>query len=195
MHSKASSTPCSCELDFGKWYVDHQAMIRHYILSRTHDPVLAEDCTNTTFLRALTNRNSFSCHGQGVRPWLFTIARNIVRDHHKSGWRQRETTTETFPDVTDLSPSPEEQVLYREMVARLIRCINQLPNDQADCIRMRFLREFTVAETAKTMRRAETAVRALQVRAIRGLREIMFRTPRELREPNRTSADALESHR
>jgi RNA polymerase sigma-70 factor (ECF subfamily) len=161
---------CSCERDFADWYMAHGTKIRDYILSQTHDLPLAEDCTSQTFLRAFTQRHSFQCRGRGVSPWLFTIARNIVHDVHKSAWYRRETTTEFLADEPDVSASPEQQVQLQEMLRQLRTCLVALPADQARCITLRFLDELSVPETARAMQRPEGAVRALQHRAIRRLR-------------------------
>lgn len=174
MHTDAvTADMCSCQQDFAHWYVTHGNKIRDYILSQTHDPALAEDCTSQTFLRAFTQRSSFRCRGRGVSPWLFTIARNIVHDVHKSAWYRREAATTSLVDEPDAGASPEQQVQLQELLTQLRACIVALPEDQARCVELRFLDELSVPETAKAMRRPEGAVRALQYRAIGRLRTML----------------------
>lgn len=159
--------------DIACWYREHAPAIRAYVASRTGNRVLADDCTSQVFLRACAGRGSFHDRGAGVRPWLFTIARNVVYDQRMSNHRRHELTVD-LPDCgVDPGPSPEKAVLDRELSRALARSIDQLPSDQARCIRLRYLHEKSVSETARAMDRAETAVRALQYRAIRGLRTII----------------------
>lgn len=154
--------------DVADWYRRYGTAIHGYIMARTRDTDVADDCTSLTFLRAFARRESFTDRGGGVRPWLFTIARNVVHDHLKA--RGREVPLADVDGGVDRAPSPEEKALLRELREVLDRRIGQLPPDQARCVRLRFLDELSVAETAREMDRAEIAVRALQYRAVRELR-------------------------
>ncbi|MGH3433876.1 MAG: RNA polymerase sigma factor [Thermocrispum sp.] len=164
---------CPCESDLAGWYDNHARSLRAFILARTHDPDVADDCTSKTYLRAVARRTSFRCTGESVRPWLFTIARNVVHDHLHSAAVRREVSTESFADVTDASTSPEQQLLRHEVMAQLLACVERLPHDQARCIRLRFFADLSVAETARQLGRPDGAVRALQYRAVRGLRTML----------------------
>lgn len=71
---------CDCRSTVGQWYRAHSATIRQFILARTGDHHIADDCTSETFVRAIRHLHTFRCQGSGVRPWLVTIARNGSRD-------------------------------------------------------------------------------------------------------------------
>lgn len=163
---------CSCTYGSGEWYRRYAPMIRQFILSRTHDSVAADDCTSETFLRAHQNAGMFHCGGQGVRPWLVTIARNIARDYRKRAYVRLESLTDVTEDWRELADSPEQVLLAREARAELSAWVSHLPPDQATCVQLRFFEELSVRETARVMRRADTAVRALQHRAVRNLAAI-----------------------
>ena len=60
----------------------------------------------------------------------------------------------------------------------LLACVDQLGDDQRECIVLRFLQGLSVAETAKVMNRNEGAVKALQHRAVRRLAQLL---PTEIR--------------
>lgn len=146
-------------------------MIRNFILTRTGDSDTADDCTHETFVRALRRRESFTCRGDGVRPWLFTIARNLVRDHRKAARFRVEVPVHSHPEPLDMESDPARAVIYWEGRRELARLLNALTPDQATCLRLRFIDRLSVHETARSMQRADTAVRALQVRALRKLAE------------------------
>jgi RNA polymerase sigma-70 factor (ECF subfamily) len=72
-----------------------------------------------------------------------------------------------------VAAGPEQEVMAEATNAELLRCIQQLGDDQRECIVLRFLQGLSVAETAKLMGRNEGAVKALQHRAVRRLAQIL----------------------
>jgi RNA polymerase sigma-70 factor, ECF subfamily len=55
----------------------------------------------------------------------------------------------------------------------LLTAVKQLNPEQQECIVLRFLHGFSVAETAQAMGRNEGAVKALQYRAVRALARLL----------------------
>ncbi|SNR66101.1 RNA polymerase sigma-70 factor, ECF subfamily [Haloechinothrix alba] len=163
---------CSCESSIAEWYLDYGQAIRQFSISRTADVATAEDCASETFLRALTRRSQFSCAGAGVQPWLFTITRNIVRDHYNSARHRREVPTEFVPEDVGTVMGPEHELAIRETRESVEALLELLPQDQATCLRLRFIEQLSVRETADVMHRTENAIRALQHRAIRKLSKV-----------------------
>lgn len=104
--STAHLTACSCLASAHEWYTEYARMVRRYLLTRVGDPQAADECLNETFLRAIARRNDFRCAGDGVRPWLFTIARNIAHDHAKKAWRHRETLVDHLATAATPRPRP-----------------------------------------------------------------------------------------
>lgn len=160
---------CGCHGDLTDWYRRYASPIRQYALSLTRDPFAAEDCTSETFLRAFTRRHAFRCSGDGVRPWLFTIARNLARDHHNKAYRRYEVATDVITEEPDSVPEPEHHLLRQETRTELAQLVNRLSDDQALCLRLRFGAGLSVGETALAMKRTDMAIRALQFRAVRRL--------------------------
>lgn len=165
----AHPVTCSCLASAGEWYANYATMVRRYLLVRVHDPLAADECLSETFARAIARRPQFRCAGEGVRPWLFTIARNIAHDYAKKAWRRRETPVNHVPDGRDAAPTPEQAVLREELRDALYRCIAQLSADQQECVQLRFLAGLTVEQTAQAMGRDRGAIRSLQLRAVRKL--------------------------
>lgn len=171
--STAHLTACSCLASAHEWYTEYARMVRRYLLTRVGDPQAADECLNETFLRAIARRNDFRCAGDGVRPWLFTIARNIAHDYRKKAWRRRETPVDDLPDGPDAAPTPEQTVVSAELRDALSQCIEQLSADQRRCVQLRFLAGLSVEQTAELMDRDRGAVRALQLRAVRKLAKLL----------------------
>jgi RNA polymerase sigma-70 factor, ECF subfamily len=138
---------------------------------------LAEDLTSDTFLRALKRIGSVTWQGRDLGAWLVTIARNLVADHFKSGRYRLEVTTGDVLDADreDRGPegSPESAVVDHITNVALLTAVKQLNPEQQECIVLRFLQGFSVAETAQTMGKNEGAIKALQYRAVRALARLL----------------------
>lgn len=162
---------------FGRLYARYAGPVAALVVARTGDRVLAQDLTSETFTRAWRRIDSVSDRGRDVGAWLHTIARNLIADHYKSSRTRLERTTGEFPEHGRVAvsggqaPSPEGVVIERETAARLARHIAGLPTaEQRECLRLRFWEGRSVSETAAVMGRHPGAVKALQHRAITGLR-------------------------
>ena len=58
----------------------------------------------------------------------------------------------------------------RQMCIRdRFEAVNGLPNEQRDCVLMRFIQGLSIAQTAAALGRSEGAVKQLQLRAVRSL--------------------------
>jgi RNA polymerase sigma-70 factor, ECF subfamily len=163
---------------FARLYDRYVDVVYRYVLFRVGDRELAEDVTSETFLRALRRITSVSYQGRDVGAWFVTIARNLVLDHVKSSRFRLEVATAEVDDPQRVDAGPEQQVMSRVTTAALLECVEQLGDDQRECIVLRFLQGLSVAETAEIMNRNEGAVKALQHRAVRRLAQLL---PTELR--------------
>jgi RNA polymerase sigma-70 factor, ECF subfamily len=158
---------------FAKLYDRYVDVVFRYVLFRVGDRELAEDVTSETFLRALRRITSVSYQGRDVGAWFVTIARNLVLDHVKSSRFRLEVATAEVDDSRRVESGPEQQVITKVTTAALLECVEQLGDDQRECIVLRFLQGLSVAETAEIMKRNEGAVKALQHRAVRRLAQLL----------------------
>ncbi|HVI69108.1 MAG TPA: ECF subfamily RNA polymerase sigma factor, BldN family [Magnetospirillaceae bacterium] len=162
---------------FGLIYDRYVDTIFRFIYFRVGNRPLAEDLTSDTFLRALKRISSFTWQGRDLGAWLVTIARNLVADHFKSGRYRLEVTTGDVLDADreDRGPegSPEAAVVDHITNVALLTAVKQLNPEQQECIVLRFLQGFSVAETAQAMGKNEGAIKALQYRAVRALARLL----------------------
>lgn len=68
---------------FGELYDRHAPDIYRFAARRAGD-FAAEDVMAETFLIAFERRGSFDGPAEAVRPWLFGIATNLLRRHHRA---------------------------------------------------------------------------------------------------------------
>ncbi|MFE0591433.1 ECF subfamily RNA polymerase sigma factor, BldN family [Micromonospora echinospora] len=162
---------------FGLLYDRYVDTVFRFVYFRVGNRQLAEDLTSDTFLRALKRIGSFTWQGRDLGAWLVTIARNLVADHFKSGRYRLEVTTGDVMDADreDRGPegSPEAAVVEHITNVALLTAVKQLNPEQQECIVLRFLQGFSVAETAKAMGKNEGAIKALQYRAVRALARLL----------------------
>jgi len=137
---------------FGLLYDHYQTSVYRFIYYRVGGVQLAEDLTGETFFRALRSMNGFRWQGRDFGAWLMTIARNLTADHFKSGRTRFETS-----------------VLDTLTNDALLGAVRQLPQDQQDCLVLRFLQGKSLAETAEALERSPGAIKQLQLRAVRNL--------------------------
>lgn len=161
---------------FGQLYARHVGPVTRFVASRVHNQALAQDLTSETFLRAFRRIDSVHDQGRNVGAWFTTIARNLLVDHHRSSRSRRDQLTPDVGEGTALQEGPELAVIRKHTVAELHRCVDRLPRDQQECVRLRFLQDLSVAETAARMGRSEAAIKALTHRGIQALRATMTPT-------------------
>ena len=158
---------------FGMLYDHYQASVYRFLFYRTRSSTLAEDLTSETFFRALRSMTNFRWQGKDFGAWLMTIARNLATDHFKAGRTRLEMTTEDMGQHDDSTEGPESQVLATLTNEVLLEALTQLPDEQRDCLVMRFLQGMSISETASVLARSDGAVKQLQLRGVRNLAKLM----------------------
>jgi len=170
---------------FAQIYQRYLDTVFRFIYFRVSNRQVAEDLTAETFLRALKRIGSVTWQGRDLGAWLVTIARNLVADYFKSGRYRFEVATgdvlesdglgRTGVDAQDRAPesSPEAAVVDHITHVELLNAVQRLNPEQRECIVLRFLQGFSVAETAQAMGKNEGAIKALQYRAVRALHRLL----------------------
>ncbi|MGH3348337.1 MAG: sigma-70 family RNA polymerase sigma factor [Nocardioides sp.] len=158
---------------FGLLYDHYQASVYRFLFYRTRSTQLAEDLTSETFFRALRSMNGFRWQGKDFGAWLMTIARNLCTDHFKAGRTRLEQTTEDMSPHDDTTEGPESAVLASLTNELLMKALAEIPDEQRDCLIMRFLQGLSIAETAQVLGRSDGAVKQLQLRGVRNLAKRM----------------------
>lgn len=164
---------------FGVLYSRHREEVLRYARRRIGSDELAEDITSEVFLRALQGLDGF--HGGNFAAWLTTIAGNLLADHYRAAPTRREVVLdEHHPDWgrQEPSPGPDLVVLGQSEESRRMQALSsawhecrRLNDAQRTCLRLRFIEGLSVAQTAERMDRSEGAVKLLQHRATRLLRQ------------------------
>lgn len=153
---------------FAPLYTRYFDSIYRYTYRRFGDRERAADATSQTFLKALTNLESFK--SGSFQSWLYTIARNVVIDAVR-----RTRPQAHLPDLremVDTNPTPEEHALQNDARRELTELLRELTPDQRSVVELR-LAGLTSQEIADRLGRSIGATKTLQWRAFHRLRELM----------------------
>ncbi len=147
--------------------------IQSFIYHRTSDPVVTEDLTGQVFLQMLEAMRGGKGWRTSFSGWIYRIAHNLIVDYY----RKRSQATYTHLDDAPYLPAGEGDP-YRTTAAKLerdalLRAIDQLTEDQAQVVTLRFLEGYSIAEVAQIMHKSEGAIKALQFRAMASLRRLL----------------------
>jgi RNA polymerase sigma-70 factor (ECF subfamily) len=123
-----------------------------------NDGALAEDVVQETFLAVFASRHTFN-PAFHFRTWLWTILLNLCRAQLKRRGRRPQVVSHSTLDtserasITDASTSETAlaALLIRERSAQLQGLLNELPDAQADAIRLRFFAGLKYEEIAQAM--------------------------------------------
>ena len=138
-------------------------------LGRTAD---AEDVAAETFAKVLRDLGRFSWRGAGFEAWLFRIAANLVVDQVRRSGREH-LSDNVLDSEAAQELSPEDFVVAGEVRDELREALAQLPTEQREVLILRFAAGLDTGEAAATMGKKANAIRQLQFRALKNLRELM----------------------
>jgi RNA polymerase sigma-70 factor (ECF subfamily) len=155
------------------WYEAYGPQLYSYLRFHLASPDLAEDLTAEVFLRALKGFGRFDPVRGSPRPWLFRIAQNALRDHHRQTRRRKAIPIASMRDLEYDAPSPEERLLREEEVARLMIGVAQLSPGDREVIGLCYGSELSMAEAGEILGLSAAAVRTRLWRALGKLRKVL----------------------
>src|SRR5438270_12917933 len=140
-------------------YQTHVTAIYQYIYGRVGNRPDAEDLTAQVFVKAINGMRS-DVSVPELRSWLYRVAQTTLADH----WREyyAEGAGELDDDVTQ-QPAARENP---EAIQRVDALLATLPESYRRVLELRFLRVYSVRETAQELNLSETNVKVLQFRAL-----------------------------
>ncbi len=126
----------------------HEAAVWAYVVRRVGRGQ-AEDLVSEVWVAALGARASYDRAFDGARPWLFGIARNVLRNH----WRSRpnedlEADMGVLSTRSDPWPVVDEQI---DGAAVLRRALANLRAEEREVLLLVVWEALTVSEAARTV--------------------------------------------
>ena len=153
-----------------------QAKLISYLTRLINDAEVARDLAQETFVRVYQHRNRYDVL-QPFSTWLFSIATNLARNHHR--WRQRhpeaplEAQQLSGLDQVQHSPTPHQALAKKEAADAVRKAIHSLPEDQRTALILSYYEDLAQKEIAEVMKCSVKGVELKIYRARQTLREVL----------------------
>jgi RNA polymerase sigma-70 factor, ECF subfamily len=148
-------------VDFDAVFAKLYPSLFRYLQRLTGDDDVAEDIAQESFVRLLRQ----SLPEDEVRPWLFTVAMNLVRDGARKGERRQRLLT-AAPSLVTRTPLPDEDMERIERIASVREILRRLPERDRQLLLMRE-EGFKYDEIARVVGVAPASVGTLIARALK----------------------------
>ena len=173
----------------GLFYETYFDRLYGYVRRMVGEEHLAEDVTQDIFMHIYKSLPKYDPE-RALRPWIFTIATNKVRDFWRSR-RHRDTLRETSFEASEgdgLRDSgevaPQGVLENQELGAALTEAIERLPDSMRSTLLLRYFEGMSFEAIGAVLDRNEAAVRKRYSRAMEALREDLTPAMELLRETN-----------
>lgn len=141
-----------------------------YLFRHLENRSAAEDLTQETFARLLVRVHQYR-FPQPFKPWLFTIAQNLYRDHCKA-----QANRSTVPVAEPISPAvPEPYDLSLRIAERIevITAIRSLEAPQREVLLLRYYHDLKVDEIADVVGVPSGTIKSRLFGAMGKLRDLL----------------------
>jgi RNA polymerase sigma factor (sigma-70 family) len=142
----------------------------HYLQSQGAPD--AEAVLGEAFVRVVRGIDGFEGDADAFRGWLFRIVQRCLIDARRAHRPARAIEERDLQPVSDIA----DDVETRASETRAFAMLRALPPDQRSVVFLRVALDLSIAEIAKILGRRPSAVKMLQQRGLRTLRERGFGT-------------------
>ncbi|MDD2695957.1 MAG: RNA polymerase sigma factor [Anaerolineales bacterium] len=142
---------------YDRWAV----RVYQYFYHRTGEMTSAEDLTSQLFFAAYQALPRYQHRGH-FAAWLFTIARNLVKEHYRK--QRREVPLDMArhmmsPSELAVPTDPAEEYAHSDEIRQLVQLVRSLPEEERELIRLRYVANLSFADMAIVLTRREDAVK------------------------------------
>ncbi|MGZ4202538.1 MAG: RNA polymerase sigma factor [Thermoleophilaceae bacterium] len=164
------------DAEFERLYEEHASSLLSFLAYRTGDRALAEDLLADTFERVLRSRQSFDRARASEKTWIYAIAVNCLRGHHRRRQAEGRAIERAAGDVAESQPIWEERFETRDEIDRALA---ELSDEEREAVALRFGAGLSGPEMAAITKQPLTTVEGRVYRALRKLRELLDEKPGE----------------
>ncbi len=124
----------------------------HAYLQRRVGPDLADELSAQTFLVAFDRRSGYDPAQPDARPWLYGIATNLLRRHHRDQVRQfRAYARSAIDPVLDAFDGVEARLDASKMRRQLVEAMEGVPAEELDTLLLYAWAELSYPEIARAL--------------------------------------------
>lgn len=161
------------ESHFVEIYRDHEPAIRRYCRRRL-SPDDVDDAVLEVFAIAWRRSSDQPVSTDEIVPWLYGVARNVVRNQTRTSIRLRRLKARVSSIVGDSSTSPESVILRRSEDQMVLDALSSLrPNDQ-EILRLRTWEDLGRRDIAEVLGISPEAVDMRVNRALRRMEKALL---------------------
>ena len=157
---------------FGSLYDYYQPKIYRFVLVKVSRREEAEDLTHQVFLQAWQNVKSYEDIGFPFSSWLYRIARNLIIDFYRTN-RKESSLEKIDPEYFVVEAEAHFDLADKMDVEKVKSAIQRLKPEHQDVIMMRFVEDMPIKEVALATDKTEGAVKLIQHRAIKELKNLL----------------------
>lgn len=143
----------------------HKGLVFTIILRMTNDYDASQDLTQETFIKVFMNIRKVKNAGH-LKPWICTIARNVVRDYFRKAKRSRTVSLEEIKELhghSDIEIT-RKRIIIQDALAKLAERDRML-------LTLAYFQGLNLAEVARVMKMNESNVKVCIHRARKRLRK------------------------
>jgi RNA polymerase sigma-70 factor (ECF subfamily) len=161
----------------------HKKAFYNFVLRLVRSPSAAEDLVQDVFVKVVQSAGDFK-HESKFSTWAYTIARNICIDHlRKMSLRQHPSLDQARGDDKDgptlldrtadahPSASVERSAIGAQLGQRIVRCVEELPQEQREVFLLREIANLPLKEIAGITGVPENTVKSRMRYALERLQE------------------------
>jgi RNA polymerase sigma-70 factor (ECF subfamily) len=154
--------------------------IIHFMFRMVHNQAVAEELAQEVFLRVYRSRQTYRAEAR-FTTWLYRIATNLGVNHARDTKHERaaqnvyldqpDPETGTTPDVADMTPSVEHDLVRDERMRAIRQHVMALPERQKMAVLMHKYQGMDYKQIGDVLKLSESATKSLLFRAYQTLRE------------------------
>jgi RNA polymerase sigma-70 factor (ECF subfamily) len=151
-----------------------------FMYRMVHNQAVAEELAQEVFLRVYRARASYRAEAR-FTTWLYRIAANMAINHARDTKHERASSsiyldqsdeeTGSKPDVADMRPLAEQDMLHDERMQRIREHVAALPERQRMAVVMHKYQDMDYKQIGRVLKLSESATKSLLFRAYQTLRD------------------------
>jgi len=143
-----------------------------YAVYQLGEHAAAEDVTSETVTRMLEKIDGYELRGAPFQSWLFSIARNLIRDSFRSRKNTEVISLDAATDSNEIKRLTSADNGIDGLADRdaLVRLMGNLTDDQRQILTLRIVEGWQPQEIADLLGKSIDSVKSLQYRALQAMR-------------------------
>lgn len=172
--ARRASLQREAEARLEQWMKDYGEAVWSFVFTILNDHALTDDVSQEVFIRAYTHMNSFR-QDSTVKTWLFSIAKNLCRDVHKSWTARKVSVTDRLDKLVESTGKGpgliEANAILNWQLNQVWEAVLSLRSEYREVVVLRVREELSFQEIAQVMSISESTARVRYHRAIEKLRK------------------------